>query len=32
MNALELDPSIALGQYRELTEEEFDLLTEGVLE
>lgn len=32
MNTLELDPSIGLGQYRELTEDEYNRLTEGVLE
>ena len=30
MNALELDPTIALGNYRELTEIEFESLTKGV--
>lgn len=32
MNALSLDPNIALGTYRELTHEEFEALTEGVFE
>ena len=31
MNALNLDPEIGLGQYRELTESEFEALTKGVL-
>jgi len=32
MNALSLDPNLALGSYRELTENEFEALTEGVFE
>ena len=32
MNALELDPAIALGSYRELTDIEFEALTKGVYE
>ena len=32
MNALELDPSLALGEMRELSEVEFEALTRGVYE
>ena len=32
MNALKLDPTLELGEYRELTEDEFAALTEGVYE
>ena len=32
MNALELDPDIKLGEYRELTTEEFERLTQNVYE